>query len=136
MGEVGIRNTGTTIRFWPDAKYFDSTKLSLSKLKHVLRAKAVLCPGLLVRLNDEAGKKKEQWHYENGIKTYLSDALAGCELLPAEPFIGSMQGNHEAVDWAIHWLPEDGELICESYVNLVPTLQGRNAVHAAGLEAA
>ena len=131
VGEVGKRNTGTTIRFWPDAKYFDSTKISLSKLKHVLRAKAVLCPGLLVRLNDEAGKKKEQWHYENGIKTYLSDALAGCELLPAEPFIGSMQGNHEAVDWAVHWLPEDGELICESYVNLVPTLQG--GTHVNGL---
>lgn len=131
VGEVGKRNTGTTIRFWPDAKYFDSTKISLSKLKHVLRAKAVLCPGLLVRLNDEAAKKKEQWHYENGIKTYLSDALAGCELLPAEPFIGSMQGNHEAVDWAVHWLPEDGELICESYVNLVPTLQG--GTHVNGL---
>ncbi len=131
VGEVGKRNTGTTIRFWPDAKYFDTTKLSISKLKHVLRAKAVLCPGLLVKLHDEASKNRDEWHYENGITTYLTDALAGCVLLPEEPFMGSMQGNHEAVDWAVHWLPEDGELVCESYVNLVPTLQG--GTHVNGL---
>ena len=131
VGEVGKRNTGTTIRFWPDTKYFDTTKISLSKLKHVLRAKAVLCPGLLVKLNDESSKKKEQWHYEDGISSYLSDALGDVELLPEEPFMGSMQGNHEAVDWAVHWLPEDGELIGESYVNLVPTQQG--GTHVNGL---
>ena len=131
VGEVGKRNTGTTIRFWPDKKYFDTTKISLSKLKHVLRAKAVLCPGLLVKLNDESSKKKEQWHYEDGISSYLSDALGDVELLPEEPFMGSMQGNHEAVDWAVHWLPEDGELIGESYVNLVPTQQG--GTHVNGL---
>ncbi len=131
VGDVGKRNTGTTIRFWPDSKYFDSTKISISKLKHVLRAKAVLCPGLLVRLNDEAGKDKEQWCYEDGISSYLADALAGFELLPDEPFMGSMQGNHEAVDWAVHWLPDDGELVAESYVNLVPTLQG--GTHVNGL---
>ncbi|NKB37087.1 MAG: DNA topoisomerase IV subunit B [Gammaproteobacteria bacterium] len=131
VGEVGKRNTGTTIRFWPDSKYFDTTKISISKLKHVLRAKAVLCPGLLVKLNDEAGKNKDEWHYEHGITTYLTDALAGSLLLPEEPFMGSMQGNHEAVDWAVHWLPEDGELVCESYVNLVPTLQG--GTHVNGL---
>ena len=131
VGEVGKRNTGTTIRFWPDSKYFDSTKIALPRLKHVLRAKAVLCPGLELRLNDEAGKSKDSWHYENGISTYLADALQGIELLPAEPFMGSMQGNHEAVDWAVHWLPEDGELVCESYVNLVPTQQG--GTHVNGL---
>ena len=131
VGEVGKRNTGTTIRFWPDPKYFDTTKISLSKLKHVLRAKAVLCPGLLVKLNDESSKNKEQWHYEDGISSYLSDALGDSELLPEEPFMGSMQGNHEAVDWAVHWLPEDGELIGESYVNLVPTQQG--GTHVNGL---
>lgn len=131
LGEVGRRNTGTTIRFWPDSKYFDTTKFSLSRLKHVLRAKAVLCSGLELRLNDEAGKTKETWLYEDGISSYLSDALAGAELLPVEPFMGSMQGNHEAVDWAVHWLPEDGELLGESYVNLVPTLQG--GTHVNGL---
>lgn len=131
VGDVGKRNTGTTIRFWPDPKYFDSTKLSISRLKHVLRAKAVLCPGLLVRLNSESPKEKLEWHFENGISTYLSTALEGFELLPEEPFMGSMQGNHEAVDWAVHWLPEEGELITESYVNLVPTLQG--GTHVNGL---
>ena len=131
VGEVGKRNTGTTIRFWPDGKYFDSTKISSSKLRHLLRAKAVLCSGLTVKLNDEIAKEKEEWHYEDGISTYLSDALAGSELLPPEAFMGSMQGNHEAVDWAVHWLPEEGELITESYVNLVPTLQG--GTHVNGL---
>jgi len=131
VGSVGKRNTGTTIRFWPDAGYFDSMKVSLGKLRHVLRAKAVLCPGLKVQLYDEAGGNREQWHYEDGIRSYLTDALAGCTLLPQEPFTGNMEGNHETVDWAVHWLPEGGEGVCESYVNLVPTLQG--GTHVNGL---
>ncbi|MGI9228521.1 MAG: DNA topoisomerase IV subunit B [Gammaproteobacteria bacterium] len=131
VGEVGKRNTGTSIRFWPDPQYFDSTKISTGKLKHLLRAKAVLCPGLTVKLVDEIAKEKQQWLYEDGISTYLADALAGTELLPAEPFMGSMEGKHEAVDWALHWLPEGGELITESYVNLVPTAQG--GTHVNGL---
>lgn len=131
VGEVGKRNTGTTIRFWPDPKYFDTVKFSVSKLIHVLRAKAVLCPGLVVQLHDENTKEKHEWYYEDGLKTYLSEQLAGQELLPQEPFMGSMEGNHEAVDWAIHWCPEEGELITESYVNLVPTVQG--GTHVSGL---
>lgn len=131
VGEVGKRNTGTTIRFWPDPKYFDSTKISTSKLKHLLRAKAVLCPGLTVKLNDESAKEKEEWYYEEGISNYLSNEMAGAELLPAEAFLGSMQGNHEAVDWAVHWVADTGELITESYVNLVPTAQG--GTHVNGL---
>ena len=122
VGEVGKRNTGTTIKFWPDPKYFDSLKISIPKLKHVLRAKAVLCPGLLVKLNDETTREKTEWRYEDGFRTYLTEMLTGCELLPAEPFMGSMEGNNEAVDWAVHWLPDAGELITESYVNLVPTV--------------
>ena len=131
VGEVGKRNTGTTIRFWPDPKYFDSTKVSISRLKHLLRAKAVLCPKLQVKLTDEIAKDKTEWYYENGISTYLSESLRDVELLPPEPFMGSMSGNHEAVDWAVHWLPEEGELITESYVNLVPTVQG--GTHVNGL---
>ncbi len=131
VGEVGKRNTGTTIRFWPDAKYFDTTKISTSKLKHLLRAKAVLCPGLTVKYFDEATDEKIEWHYESGISTYLSESLAGAELLPQEPFLGSMAGEHEAVDWAVHWLPGGEELITESYVNLVPTVQG--GTHVNGL---
>ena len=130
-GSVGQRNSGTTIRFLPDPKYFDSIKLSLTKLKHMLRAKAVLCPGLTVKLQDESGKEKIVWYYEDGISTYLSEALVDTELLPQQPFMGSRAGEHEAVDWAIHWLPEEGELIVESYVNLVPTTQG--GTHVNGL---
>ena len=131
VGEVGKRNTGTTLRFWPDPVYFDSISVARAKLKHLLRAKAVLCPRLTVRLNDEANDEKTEWYYEDGISTYLSSMLAGVELLPVEPFTGSLQGNNEQVDWAIHWLPEPGELITESYVNLVPTTQG--GTHVNGL---
>ena len=131
VGEVGKRNTGTTLRFWPDPVYFDSILVARAKLKHLLRAKAVLCPKLTVRLNDEANEDKTEWYYEDGVSTYLSSMLAGVELLPAEPFTGSMQGNNEQVDWAVHWLPEAGELITESYVNLVPTTQG--GTHVNGL---
>ena len=130
-GEVGKRNTGTTIRFWPDKKYFDSLNISIPRLSHLLRAKAVLCPGLTVILRPEGSRKKTEWYYEDGLKTYLAAQYSGHELLPAEPFMGSMEGNHEAVDWAIHWCPEDSELITESYVNLVPTVQG--GTHVAGL---
>jgi len=131
IGKVGIKNTGTTIRFWPEEKYFDSVKYSLSKLKHLMRAKSVLCSGLLIRFNNEQKKEKEEWCYENGVKTYLADQLSGFELLPKEPFLGSMQGEQEVVDWAIHWLLEPGELITESYVNLVPTSQG--GTHVVGM---
>ena len=131
VGTVGKKNTGTTIRFWPDPAYFDTIKFSVPRLKHVLRAKAVLCPGLLVYLDDEPGKEKTEWCYEDGLKTYLAEELAGCELLPSDAFLGTMEGNNEAVDWAIHWLPEEGEPVTESYVNLVPTEQG--GTHVNGL---
>ena len=131
IGEVGKRNTGTSLRFWPDPVYFDTVTVARAKLKHLLRAKAVLCPGLTVRLNDEADKEQTEWRYEDGISSYLSGMLSGVELLPAEPFTGHMQGNDEQVDWAVHWLPEPGELITESYVNLVPTTQG--GTHVNGL---
>lgn len=131
VGEVGKRNTGTTIRFWPDAKYFDSVKFSVPRLKHVMRAKAVLCPGLTVSFFEEKTKEKEQWYYEDGLTAYLLDELKGWELLPPEPFTGSMQGNAEAVDWAVVWMPEGGEAVTEGYVNLIPTTQG--GTHVNGL---
>ena len=130
-GEVGKRNTGTTLRFWPDPQYFDTVTVARAKLKHLLRAKAVLCPGLTVRLNDEAEQEQTEWRYQDGISSYLSGMLAGVELLPTEPFTGHLQGNDEQVDWALHWLPETGELVTESYVNLVPTAQG--GTHVNGL---
>jgi topoisomerase-4 subunit B len=129
--KVGKQNTGTTIRFWPEPKYFDTVKLSLPKLRHVLRAKAVLCPGLRVRLKDEAAKTDDQWCYERGLQSYLTEALPDAELLPATPFRGDMAGNDEAVTWALQWRADDGDLITESYVNLVPTVQG--GTHVTGL---
>ncbi|MBN1378589.1 MAG: DNA topoisomerase IV subunit B [Gammaproteobacteria bacterium] len=129
VAKVGQRNTGTTLRFWPNSKYFDSDKFSVSRLKHLLRAKAVLCPGLWVKFTDEKTEEQTEWQYEDGLKAYLLEALQGWELLPAEPFMGSLSGGKEAVDWAICWLPEGGEPVQESYVNLVPTSQGGTHVN-------
>jgi len=131
VGTVGQRNTGTTLRFWPDPKFFDSPKFSVPRLKHVLRAKAVLCPGLTVNFKDENTGETETWYYEDGLKAYLLDALNGAEQLPQEVFIGSMAGNDEAVDWALVWVPEGNANIVESYVNLIPTSQG--GTHVNGL---
>lgn len=129
-GTVGKRNTGTRLRFWPDAKYFDTPKFNLRALKHLLRAKAVLCPGLTVRLADEASGEKIEWHYENGLRDYLLGELEGRELLPPELFIGGLTRETETVEWAVAWIP-DGELVQESYVNLIPTAQ--HGTHVNGL---
>ena len=131
IGDVGKKNTGTHIRFWPEAKYFDSVKFSLSRLRHVLRAKAVLCPGLHVVFFDEKSGETDEWYYEDGLTDYLLETLKGYELLPETPFIGSFSAEHEAVDWALLWLPEGGEAVTESYVNLIPTAQG--GTHVNGL---
>jgi len=131
IGKVGQRNTGTRIRFWPDKKYFDSDKISLPKLRHLLRAKAVLCPKLRVRLTDEASGDKDEWYYEDGLVDYLSGAVSGYTLLPEQPLSATMSGRSEATEWAVQWLPEGGELTQESYVNLVPTAQG--GTHVNGL---
>jgi topoisomerase-4 subunit B len=131
VGTVGQRNTGTTVRFWPDPKFFDSPKFAVARLKHVLRAKAVLCPGLRVTFLDEKKKEKEEWYYEDGLTDYLLAATDGFSTLPVAPFTGSFSGSTEAVDWAVQWLPEGGELITESYVNLIPTAQG--GTHVNGL---
>ena len=129
IGKVGKQNTGTTIRFWPDPKYFDSPVFSVSRLRHVLRAKAVLCPGLRVSFKDEKSGTREEWQYENGLSAYLVDELKNAVMLPEEPFVGSLEGNEEAVDWAVVWLPDADELITESYVNLIPTAQGGTHVN-------
>ena len=134
VGSVGQRNTGTTVHFWPDASYFDSPKISLPQLTHVLRAKAVLCPGLAVSLKDEASGKLEEWLYEDGLADYLSESLEGAECLPEAPFTGHFAGEREAVDWALVWLTGDYDRdtgVAESYVNLIPTAQG--GTHVNGL---
>ena len=131
VGKVGKQNTGTTVRFWPDPQFFDSPKFSLPRLRHILRAKAVLCPGLEVTLLDEKSGEQDNWHYQDGLRDYLVDALGDAVRLPEEPFVGKMEGNQEAAEWALAWLPEDGELVTESYVNLIPTAQG--GTHVNGL---
>ena len=131
IGECKKRDTGTAVRFLPDPKYFDSEKFSVLRLRHVLRAKAVLCPGLSVEFLDEQSGERDEWYYEDGLKDYLAGATDGWENLPATPFIGSFSSEHEAVDWAVLWLPEGGELVQESYVNLIPTAQG--GTHVNGL---
>ncbi|CAA0082302.1 DNA topoisomerase 4 subunit B [BD1-7 clade bacterium] len=127
----GKRNTGTTVRFWPDGQYFDSAKFSVSRLKHVLRAKAVLCPGLTVTFVDENADEKCEWYYEDGLKDYLVSKTREYEALPEAPFIGHFEGSTEAVDWAVQWFVESAELTQESYVNLIPTAQG--GTHVNGL---
>ena len=131
IGSVGQRNTGTTIHFWPDKKYFDTVKFSVSRLRHVLRAKAVLCPGLTVTFKDEASGEVDEWYYEDGLKDYLTGSLQDCEIIPEDAFIGEMAGNEEAVSWALAWVAEGENSISESYVNLVPTVQG--GTHVNGL---
>ncbi len=130
VGTVGKRNTGTRLRFWPDPKYFDTPKFALRPLRHLLRAKAVLCPGLTVKLHDEATGERDEWRYEDGLLDYLRGELSGRELLPPELFTGSLARDTETVDWAAAWVP-DGELVQESYVNLIPTAQ--HGTHVNGL---
>jgi topoisomerase-4 subunit B len=131
VGKVGSTNTGTTIQFWPDQQYFDSINISIPKLKHVLKAKAVLCPGLTVKLKIEKPAEKHQWFYSGGLEEYLLEAIGGLEHIPQEPFNGNMAGGNESVDWAITWQTEEGQGINESYVNLIPTPQG--GTHVNGL---
>lgn len=131
IGTCGKRNTGTTLRFLPNPKYFDSPKFSVSRLRHLLRAKAVLCPGLTVTFTDEKTGDTDTWYYEDGLKDYLSGATHGWETLPEQPFVGEFTGRSEAVSWAVQWQPEGGELVQESYVNLIPTAQG--GTHVNGL---
>ena len=129
IGSVGKKNTGTRLRFWPDAGYFDTPKFALKPLKHLLRAKAVLCPGLTVRFFDEANGERIEWMYRDGLRDYLHGELTGRNCLPPELFVGALARTSEIVDWAVCWLPDGAELIQESYVNLIPTAQGGTHVN-------
>jgi topoisomerase-4 subunit B len=129
VGKVGARNTGTTIRFWPDEQYFDSNKFSVKELQHVLRAKAVLCPGLKITFDVEKPKQKFEWQYEGGLEQYLAEEIGDVATLPEEPFGGSMRGTREEVDWSVVWVPDGAQVVTESYVNLVPTQQGGTHVN-------
>ena len=131
---VGRRNTGTAIRFRPDATYFDTTRLALPQLRHLLRAKAVLCPGLTISLAVALEGKEpesETWCFEAGLAGYLSSAVDDGDALPEAPFHHQAEGNAEAVEWALQWRPDGGDTVTESYVNLIPTPLG--GTHVSGL---
>ena len=131
IGTCGRRTTGTTVHFKPNPKYFDSPKFSVSRLRHLLRAKAVLCSGLEIKFIDKVNDTEDTWLYQDGLNDYLMEAVNGLVTLPEQPFIGEFKGEKEAVSWALLWLPEGGELIGESYVNLIPTALG--GTHVNGL---
>jgi topoisomerase-4 subunit B len=133
VGKVGKGNTGTTLRFWPDIKYFDSPNISVLNLKHVLRAKAVLCPGLEVRLEIEQSQEKIRWQYSDGLEEYLQESLGDGAWLPEKIFTNSLEEKKETVDWALVWRTDQDTPINESYVNLIPTPQG--GTHVNGLRA-
>lgn len=130
-GSVGKRNTGTRVHFWPDPQYFDSSKFSVAKLKHILRAKAVLCPGLKITFKNKVDSTEDVWFYEDGLTDYLTEAVKDLPTLPEIPFDGSFTSDTEGAEWAVTWLPEGGEGVSESYVNLIPTTLG--GTHVNGL---
>src|SRR5262252_2359965 len=133
IGTVGQRNTGTTLRFWPDPKFFDSDKFSVPQLKHTLKAKAVLCPGLRVTFKNEASGEKDEWFYTGDLGAYLVEELEKHERIPAEPITGTRAGDDDAVDYALCWAPDAEKPVGESYVNLIPTPEG--GTHVNGLRA-
>ncbi|WP_373766178.1 DNA topoisomerase IV subunit B [Glaesserella sp.] len=131
IGACPKRQTGTTVRFYPNPKYFDSPKFSVSRLRHLLRAKAVLCPKLTINFTDHINNTQETWYYEDGLRDYLTEALNAYEYLPNPLFVGEVKGDTETVSWALSWLTEGGEQVNESYVNLIPTALG--GTHVNGL---
>ncbi|GAA6167968.1 DNA topoisomerase IV subunit B [Sessilibacter corallicola] len=131
IGTCAKKTTGTSVRFLPDPKYFDTHKISVTRMRHVLRAKAVLCPGLKVVFRNEQADEVDEWYFEDGLKDYLLAATQGWPSVPETPFVGSFAGETEGADWAVQWLVEGGELTQESYVNLIPTAQG--GTHVNGL---
>jgi len=133
IGKTRKSETGTALRFWPDARYFESLRFSVSRLRHTLRAKAVLCPRLTVTFFDEASGQSDSWYFEDGLKDYLAESVRDFVRIPDDPFVGHVEGQGESVSWAVVWLPEGGDGIAESYANLIPTPQG--GTHVVGFRA-
>lgn len=126
------RKTGTSVRFWPDEKYFDHPQIAIKPLEHLLRAKAVLCPGLTIILKDEIHQTEQQWCYQAGLENYLQQHVPQ-PMLPNPPFCGDLETQDGSVSWAICWQPEHQPILQESYVNLIPTILG--GTHVNGLKA-
>ena len=130
VDKVGKTNTGTTIRFWPNEKYFDGSEIKVKDLKHNLRAKAVLCPGLKIKFHDEQTNEKLEWLYKEGANEYLSEVLGDTPCVPNDPFFGNSQNDKLEIEWSLTWPQDDHEGIQESYVNLIPTKAG--GTHVSG----
>ena len=125
VGDVGVRNSGTTIKFKPNSKYFESDQINLKELKHLLKAKAVLCPGLTIDLHYEKKKEKIKWFYEDGLKSYLEDASEGIDLILEESILSSKDSDAQEVEFVINWSNKPSKnKLDETYVNLIPTAQG------------
>ncbi len=134
VGTVGQRNTGTSVRFWPDPKFFDSDKFSVPQLKHVLKAKAVLCPGLKITFENEATKEQDEWFFTGDLAAYLKEEIGKEDPLPAEPIFAKNDNERvNAVEYALVWTPNADRAVGESYVNLIPTSEG--GTHVNGLRA-
>ncbi|MET0280902.1 MAG: DNA topoisomerase IV subunit B [Steroidobacteraceae bacterium] len=133
IGAVGQKNTGTTVRFWPDPKFFDSERFAVADLRHMLKAKAVLCPGLRMRFENEATGEKDEWFYTGALTEYLLELIGSTERLPKEPLAGKHGSDRDAVEWALAWAPNLPAFVAESYVNLIPTAGG--GTHVNGLRA-
>jgi topoisomerase IV subunit B len=131
IGTVGKANTGTTVRFWPDGKFFDADRFAVAELRHTLKAKAVLCPGLRVRFENEATGDKDEWFYTGALSEYLQEHVGKSECLPKEPMVGKHGSERDAVEWALVWAPNLAVPLAESYVNLIPTSGG--GTHVNGL---
>ena len=125
IGEVGVQNSGTTIKFLPNKKYFESEKIQKNHLKHLLKAKAVLCPGLQIDFVDEKKSEKVKWLYEDGLNSYLIESSSDIDLLIDESIICSKSTDTQEVEFAINWSKNiRKDLLNETYVNLIPTSQG------------
>ena len=129
---VGRRNTGTSIRFWPNSNYFDSIKISSGRLRHLLKAKAVLCPGLKIKFLDERDDKSDEWYFEDGLFEYLTANMVADLALPNPPVTGNFKSEDGEVEWGFYWSIEPAELLRESYVNLIPTVNG--GTHLSGMK--
>ncbi len=125
VGDVGLRNTGTSIKFKPNPEYFESDKIKTNELKHLLKAKAVLCPGLTIDFHDESKKEKIKWFYEDGLKSYLEDQSDGIDLILSESIVSSNSSKDQEVKFVINWTSKPYKnKLDETYVNLIPTAQG------------
>ena len=126
VGDVGIRNTGTSITFKPNPEYFENIEIQIKTLKHLLKAKAVLCPGLTIEFNNEKkSNDKEKWYFEDGLKSYLVESSEGSELVLEDSIVCSKKGDIQELEFAINWSQRIlKNKLDETYVNLIPTPQG------------